>query len=133
MAKLLKHEAVRFLIVGGLNTALMYLLYLGLIWSGFSYPVALMMDYLVGIPFSYLLQRYWTFVPKGRLELSFFKYVMTYIGVFLGNIILLVVLVESGMLGPIIGQFVSLSLVIALSYLVQKLWVFRVVDDEASR
>ncbi|MCB1615267.1 MAG: GtrA family protein [Pseudomonadales bacterium] len=127
--KILDFEVVRFLVAGSLNTGLMYLLYLLLIWAGHSYPLALTMDYVVGIPFSYLLQRYWTFMPKGKLQMSFLKYVLTYIGVFVGNMVLSVILIESGMLGPVIGQFVSLALVIVMSYLVQKFWVFRSAVD----
>ena len=104
-------EVVRFLVAGGFNTGLTYALYLLLLWFGVSYPVALSIDYAVGIPISYLLQRYWTFIPRGQLQLSFLKYVLTYIAVFAGNAALLVVIVESGILGPALGQFLALAVV----------------------
>ena len=120
-----KREVVRFLLAGGFNTGLTYALYLLLLWFGVSYPVALTIDYAVGIPLSYLLQRYWTFMPQGRLQLSFLKYVLTYLAVFAGNAVLLVVFVETGMLGPVLGQFLALAVVAIASYGAQKFWVFK--------
>jgi len=120
-----KREVLRFLLAGGFNTGLMYSFYVLLLWLGVSYPVALSIEYIVGIPFSYLLQRYWTFMPQGQLQLSFLKYVLTYIAVFAVNAVLLVAIVETGMLGPVLGQFLALAVVVVGSYGAQKLWVFK--------
>ena len=73
----------------------------------------------------YVLNRYWTFASHAKPRLSFTKYCVTYIAVYLGNMVLLGVFVEFFMLGTRVGQLISLSTVTLLSYFAQNNWVFK--------
>ncbi len=68
----LKAEAVRFLIVGGLNTALTYALYLALL-PLLDYMVAYTATYVIGIGLAYLLNTRFVFRvrPSMRTALAF--------------------------------------------------------------
>jgi putative flippase GtrA len=121
----LRIKVTRFLLVGGLNTLLMYLLYLGLIYIGFHYILALVAEYVCGIVLGFVMNRYWTFASHGRQENSFYRYALTYVGVFMGNLLLLALIVELGLLGPALGQLVAFGLVTVAAFLSQNYWVFR--------
>jgi len=121
---------VRFAIVGGFNTALTYGIYLFFyLYVGLFYQLALLFEYSIGIVVGYLLNRYWTFVvdhsmPQSKSTQSFMRYAATYAGVYLGNVVLLSTIVETGWLSPVFGQIVSLAIISLLSFVMQKYWVF---------
>ena len=116
-------KITRFFIVGASNTLLVYLLYVVLIKLGVEYKLALCFDYLFGILFGYLLNRYWTFASN-KHRLSFIKYVVLYIVVFILNILFLILLVDFLLLDPIYSQFFIVLIISLVSFLVQNTWVF---------
>jgi len=116
-------KITRFFIVGASNTLLVYLLYVALIKLGLDYKLALFFDYLFGILFGYLLNRYWTFASN-KHRLSFIKYVVLYIVVFILNILFLILLVDFLLLDPIYSQFFIVLIISLVSFLVQNTWVF---------
>ena len=116
-------KITRFFIVGASNTLLVYLLYVALIKLGLDYKLALFFDYLFGIIFGYLLNRYWTFASN-KHRLSFIKYVVLYIVVFILNILFLILLVDFLLLDPIYSQFFIVLIISLVSFLVQNTWVF---------
>ena len=122
----LKTKFGRFLIVGGINTGLMWLLYLFLVLViDWHYTVALAVDYVCGILLGYVMNRYWTFASHGRQINSFPRYALTYVVLFFFNLLLLGLLVEMDLLGPVTGQLVAFSVVTVCSFVSQNYWVFR--------
>lgn len=89
-----------------------------------KYLHALIVYYVIGIVTGYLINYYWVFTSQGNHALKFMKYLIIYIGVFFLNALFLAFMVETGILGPIISQFIILCIISLLSYLVQKYWVF---------
>ena len=116
-------KITRFFIVGASNTLLVYLLYVVLIKLGVEYKLGLCFDYLFGFLFGYLLNRYWTFASN-KHRLSFIKYVVLYIVVFILNILFLILLVDFLLLDPIYSQFFIVLIISLVSFLVQNTWVF---------
>mgnify|MGYP000668591085 FL=1 len=126
-------KITRFFIVGASNTLLAYLLYVVLFKLGIDYKLALFFVYLFGILFGYLLNRYWTFSSNKQHRLSFIKYVVLYLVVFILNILFLIFLVDFLLLDPIYAQFFIVLIISLASFLVQDTWVFgrqaKVQDD----
>jgi len=118
-------KIAKFAIVGTMITTLAYGLYVLLIQIGIHYQLALALDYVFGISTGYILNRYWTFYSHGKPRLSFMKYLVTYIGIYFGNVALLGGIVGLTSLGPVLGQLIALGVVTLLSYLAQNNWVFR--------
>ena len=117
-------KITRFFIVGASNTLLAYLLYVVLFKLGVDYKLALFFVYLFGIIFGYLLNRYWTFSSNKQHRLSFIKYLMWYIVVFILNLLFLIFLVDFLLLNPIYSQLFVVLIISLISFLVQKNWVF---------
>ena len=118
-------KIAKFVSVGAFNTLFCYLFYILLVKCGLYYNFALAFDYTLGIIIGYTLNRNWTFAGRGIPRLKFLKYLVTFIGAFLLNVILLSFLVEFGWLGPIIGQIIAIGIVVLITFVLQNYWVFR--------
>jgi len=68
---------VRYLLVGGLNTAVCYVIYL-LLLDFTGHNIAFTIDYLFGIVFSYFLQLKFVFQAEGSIE-KFVKFPSVYV------------------------------------------------------
>jgi len=118
-------ELVSFNIVGILNTALTYALYSGLVALGVHHLVALCLEYPVGITVSYHLNRRFTFrAGEGNLW-TFLRMVAVYLPSLAFNFVLLFVFSDILALNPYVGQFLALGIVTALTFAMQKIFVFR--------
>lgn len=124
MKQFLRFPLLRFALVGGLNTVFTYGIYLFFLHLGFYYQVALFCEYSVGICTGFTLNRRWTFASDEKVALSFVRYAMTYVGVYLGNVVLLSAVVETGWMTPAIGQIVVLATISLVNFAIQKNWVF---------
>ena len=122
-------KITRFFIVGASNTLLVYLLYVALIKLGLDYKLALFFDYLFGILFGYLLNSYWTFASN-KHRLSFIKYIVLYIVVFLLNFLILILSVDFLLLDPIYSQFFIIGIISLVSFAVQNTWVFGIKEEK---
>lgn len=118
-------KAGRFLIAGSVNTLVFYGLYSLLVFAGFHYNIALVVEYIGGIFGGYLLNRYWTFSASAHDSWKLAKYVSVYLVVFLINAGLLGIFVEVWSFNPYLAQILALSVAVFVSFLLQNVWVFR--------
>lgn len=115
----------RFIIVGGLNTALTYALYAELVWYRFHYLLALTIEYVLGILAGFIANRQWTFANRDRIGPALFRYMTTYCGVYALNAVILMFFVETADLNKLLAQLFALSIATLANYSVQHWWVFR--------
>lgn len=116
---------VRFIVAGAFNTGLGYLLYVACVQMGMDYRLALALEYLVCTFIGYGLSRYWTFSDATGAVHTLPKYILTYFLVFLLNSAMLMALVESGILGPVLGQLLIHVVIVVTSFLMQRHVVFK--------
>ncbi|NDP20699.1 MAG: GtrA family protein [Paludibacter sp.] len=74
---LLKHKLIRFFLVGGLNTAFGYGLFALLIYSGLTYPLALLICTISGILFNF--KTIGSFVFKNHNNYLLLKFLGVYV------------------------------------------------------
>ena len=116
---------VRFVIVGGVNTALTYALYAGLVWYGIHYLLALTIEYAVGILAGFIANRQWTFANRDHIGPALFRYIAMYCGVYVLNAVLLTFFVELADMHKLLAQLFALGIATIASYIAQRRWVFR--------
>lgn len=114
-----------FVIVGGINTVVMYGLYCFFLYLGFHYQLALLLEYAFGTVLGYTLNRRWTFGEQGKTPAGFTRYLTTYLGIYFCNVMLLATVVEMGWMTPMLGQIIILAVISLVNFLLQKFWVFR--------
>jgi putative flippase GtrA len=108
-----------------LNTTLMYLLFLFLVFIGISYSLALVADYTFGGFLSYFLNKKYTFNNRNRhTHQIVIKMVAVLILTLVVNFIILVYLVEYKQYNIYISQFLSIVITSLLFFYLQKTQVF---------
>jgi putative flippase GtrA len=113
---------LRFLVVGGLNTALNYGIYALLIFVGLGYIAAATLSFVAGLVISF--KTHSRFVFDGRGNRAFLPYVASWLAIYLAHITTLGFLVRSGMNSYLAGA-ILVPPVAVISFLVMRFVVFR--------
>lgn len=116
-----KSHAIRYLVVGTLNTAFSYLIYAICLYVGFRFQFANLIALILGIFFSFKTQGRFVFQnPSNRL---FGRYVISWVVIYLASIFLIGQIINLGINAYWAGVF-ALPFSVGLSYLAQKYFVF---------
>lgn len=121
MALMLKESKLaRFLLSGGLNTAITYALYLMLLnWA--SYKTSYTVAYLVGIAIAYLSNRFFVFKSHQGIR-SILIMPIIYLGQYLISMMVIWVWVEHLMLDERAAPAIAISLTIPATYILSKIF-----------
>ncbi len=111
---------LHFLAAGGLNTAFGYAVFAALIWTGLGHDTAVVLSTIAGVAFNYGTYGK-VFAAQGFARLPAF--VAVYGALLLANVLLLRAFVAAGT-GPYLGQALVLTIVIPITYLALKRFVF---------
>jgi putative flippase GtrA len=119
-------QFIKFAIVGVLNSAIQYLVFLFLYsLTGTQYLLASIIGYVAGMINSYILNRKWTFGSRNQkllTELSRFVAVnLISLGVNLG---LLFLLVSTGVMVPQWAQVLAIAGSTLVNFVLNKIWTF---------
>lgn len=123
MRKFVNLQFVRFLAVGGLNTAFSYSLYAGMVWLGLGYVAANLMATVMGILFSFRTQGRLVF--GNRDERRIFRFAACWAGIWVVNILLIAGFVKLGFNNYAAGALALVPVTLA-SYFIQKRIVFNI-------
>lgn len=115
-------HVVRFLIVGTINTSFSYLIYASLLYVGLGYQLANFWAMVMGILFSFKTQGYFVFNNSNNRLLG--RFLISWTLIYLCTIILIGWIMALGFDAYSAGAL-ALPFSVALSYLVQKYFVFR--------
>jgi putative flippase GtrA len=128
--KLLEDERVRFLIIGGINTVVGYVIF-ALLQLAFGryihYLGSLYISYVPSVLLAFYLHRKFTFraAGSGNVFLDLARFASVYIVSLVVNTILLPVLVEWLKFNPYAAQALIVIAVTLISYLGHKFFSFR--------
>lgn len=120
-------EKIRYVLVGGYNTVISYLLYACFLWLMNSEyeQVALFLSFIVSSLNSYWTQKIYVFNTRGNIKKEYIKCLISWGVSYAMNVVLLFLFVGIIGLNPYIGQFFALILVTINSYLMLKKFAFR--------
>ena len=110
----------KFLVVGAVNTLLVYLIYAVFIFFGFGYAVAQAIALVFGIITGYKAQSRFVFRESG----SFFTYVAIWIFLYLVNIFGIGLLIQYGA-GSYLAGALMIPPMAGVSFVLQKFFVFK--------
>ena len=115
-------QAIRFILVGVVNTTFSYLIYAGLLFVGLSYQLANFLAVVVGILFSFKTMGHLVFRNSSNRLLG--RFVLSWAAIYVCVIFLIGRIMALGFDAYAAGAIV-LPFSVALSYLSQKYFVFR--------
>jgi putative flippase GtrA len=120
--RLYESQPLRFLIVGGFNTALCYAAYALLVSAGFRFWAANLIGLLFGIGVSFFTQGWIVFGNKDPRLI--FRFAATWLCIYLVQTGLIALLVRAS-IDPRIAGLILLPITAIVSFFIQKLIVFR--------
>jgi len=128
--RLLRDERVRFLLVGGINTAVGYLLFVlieFLVGQHSSYFISLYGSYILAVTIAFVLHRTVTFKVHGtgNVFIDFLRYQTVSVVALAVNSLALPLLVEVVGIVPNIAQLMIVVLTTIISYVGHKFFSFR--------
>jgi len=116
-----RHQFLRFVLIGIGNTGFSYGAYAALLFVGYEYRVASLLALVLGIAFSFTTQG--TLVFRNATRVTFVKFFVAWILLYLFNIALIALLMRASMSAYLAGA-VATAPVTLLSYFVLKFAVF---------
>jgi putative flippase GtrA len=117
-------RVIRFLLVGVLNATFSYLIYALLLFVGLGYQLANLCSLLLGILFSFKTQGHLVFRNSDNRLLG--RFVLSWLLIYVCNITVIGRIIAFGFNAYVAGAL-TLPIIVSLSYLVQKYFVFRQV------
>jgi putative flippase GtrA len=123
------NQFIRFILVGVVNSGLGYgVIFACMYLAGVSPELSNVIGYMVGLVFSYLLHRNFTFRSTKMRRTEFIRFSVVFLIAYCANLVTLIVLVRA------VGVYAGLSQVIAgliyigTSYLLNKYYVFQSIE-----
>lgn len=118
---------IRYLVVGGWNTAFAYAVFAGLhlAFPDLHYMAVLLVTHVVGTMNAFVGYRYLVFKVRGRFLGDLGRFVLVYLGAFAFNVVALPVLVEGLGWNVLFVQGLIIAVTIVSSYLGHKHFSFR--------
>jgi len=129
---LLSHETIRFIVVGGINTLLSYLVYAVSIFVGCHYILAQTLSMVISLIVSFLLHKNFTFKAKGYSFAEILRFLAVY-AVSIGlSYALLAILVDLLNFNKYIAGLSPIVICAIISYIGHKKVTFRSISTEKS-
>jgi putative flippase GtrA len=122
MLRLLKRRAIRFVIIGTINTAFSYAIYAFFLHLGLSYLFANLLALMISILFSFKTQG--KFVFKSTENHLLWRFIVAWLLIYFVNVFLINMLMRLGLNAYISGAL-AIFPVTGLSYFFQRFYVFR--------
>ena len=121
---LYKNKKVRFLFVGGLNTAVGYGLYALFIFFGWHYVIAQTLSTVIGVAHSYLWNKYFTFGKTARSFKEALRFVSVYVVSYLISLLLQYLMIDKAGISAYIAGLISLLFTTVISYVGHNFYSF---------
>lgn len=129
MRRMARFAFIRFLMSGGLNTAVTYVIYIGLL-KFVSYQVSYTIAYVSGIAFSYILNRSFVF-RNHRGTLSILLYPFVYLIQYVIGIALLWLCIDKASMSDVIAPLIVIATTMPITYSLSRI-VF-IKEGDSSR
>jgi putative flippase GtrA len=121
-------EKLRYLMIGGLNTIIGYLIFISLtlILEGkINYIFIVLLNYVFGFNVSFFNFKYFVFKSKKRIRDEYFKTINSYILLFFINSFLMIIFQEILKVGLILSQGIIIIFMTIITYLIHKNYSFK--------
>jgi putative flippase GtrA len=116
----------RYLTVGLLNTCVgLGIIYLGLYLFRLGNVTANIMGYAVGIVFSFVLNKHWTFASKGQSAPQFLRFLLVTGTAYAANLATVMVLINAFGINNYLAQALGIWPYTTIGYFGSRLFVFR--------
>jgi len=114
----------RFSLTGLFSNGLLFALYLSFTGIGFGHKTAMTIMYIFGTVQTFVVNKKWSFQDNGAYSRTFVRYLTVYALVYVLNLVMMVMLVDSAGLPHWIVQGAMILVCGMVIFLLLKSWVF---------
>lgn len=125
LKSLLQNSAVKYALVGGVNTLVCWVVIFALMWGGVIPEIANAFGYGVGIIVSYLLNKHFTFQSKHSHKRDFIRFCVAMGAAYAINLIVLIALYRGLGVNEYLSQIIAAVCYTISGYIISKLWAFK--------
>lgn len=121
------HQFIKFSLIGFLNTAVHYGVFVFLYrYMSIYYLAASVTGYIAGLINSFIFNKKWTFKTRGmRTDIEFMKFVVVNFVALLANVGSMGFLVSYMNIMPELAQLISVMFTVMINFWGNKFWTFR--------
>lgn len=123
--KVLQMSAVKYAIVGGINTLVCWVVILVLMWFGVIPEVANVLGYAVGFANSYILNKTFTFQSTNSHKQDLIRFGVAMGLAYLINLGVLIVCHRVFLVDKYLSQIIAAVFYTASGYIISKFWAFK--------
>lgn len=117
-------KLVKYICVGILNTIVGFGIIFLLMFFGVNPEISNLICYSIGIIFSYVMNKFFTFESKNRSKKEFIKFILTMLTAYILNFITLKICLGLS-INPYFSQIISGGVYTVSGYLLSRFWVFK--------
>lgn len=117
-------KLVKYLCVGILNTIVGFGIIFLLMFFGVNPEISNLIGYAIGIIFSYVMNKFFTFESKNRSKKEFIKFILAMLTAYILNFITLKICLGLS-INPYFSQIISGGVYTVSGYLLSRFWVFK--------
>jgi putative flippase GtrA len=128
--RLLQRQEFRFLMVGGINTAVGYGTYALFVFLGFDYLLAFTIATIVGVVNSYLWNRFFTFRSSSKALSEMTRFALVYLVSFCVGLLFLKVIVGWLGINQYLAGILNIMMTTAISWFGHKNFSFKTKEDK---
>lgn len=123
--RILKHEIIRYALVGGSAVFIDFITYMIMIERlSMNQSLSKGISYILGAIFAFVANKLWTFDSRRKTHEAFLRFALLYASTFTANVLINATFLWLGFL-PIIGFAFATVTSVVLNYMGQKFWVFK--------
>lgn len=122
-------DKIRFLLVGGFNAGISYLIYAGLLYFVLGeryYQISLALAWIISSIISFTTQKNLVFAAGGNSIRQYVKCCITWFFSYLINAFLLYILVQKFAINAYLGQIIATGFCAIFNYLMFKIFAFKI-------
>lgn len=124
LSHLYKNQAIRYCIVGGMNTAATAIVIFSLTAAGCGLFASNFLGYVTGIVLSYILNTYFTFSAKSSLA-RVTKFLACCMGCYVINVLAMKLMLYLGFDNAYLIQLTGMVFYTVSGFFINKLWVMK--------
>ncbi|OBV28941.1 hypothetical protein BKN38_08790 [Helicobacter sp. CLO-3] len=123
--KILQNSAMKYAIVGGINTILCWAIIGALMWFGAIPEVANVIGYVIGVANSYVLNKKFTFKSQNSHKEDFVRFGVAMGAAYLVNLGVLMLCYRVLGINEYVSQIIAAVFYTISGYAISKLWAFK--------
>ena len=123
-------QFAKFILVGCINTAIYYSIFIIMIRKGFFYIVAITAGTIIGVINSYIWNKFFTFKCRKKSAGEIAKFITVYVIQYASNILIVYICIVYLNVSVELSGLIATTICVFISFFGHKFWSFRSMSED---